>query len=136
MTRLKVKSYRYKIYFLKPRHVLVIFLFGVVSTLAHSLKIAGVVAQHIVKLNVVDLVAGFRLETLVDEGELFLGGKHLKVVEDGAEAGHVDKPTIRSVFVLVERFHQEAAVAHFGAQTLHSSVKHLFFVLIKHVLRV
>jgi hypothetical protein len=27
-------------------------------------------------------------------------------------------------------------VAHFGAQTLHSSVKHLFFVLIKHVLRV
>lgn len=129
-----MKNYRYKIYFLKPRHVLVIFLFGVVSTLAHSLKIAGVVAQHKVKLNVVDLVAGFRLETFVDKGELILGGKHLKVIEDGAEAGHVDEPTIRSVFVLVEWLHQEAAVAHFGAQTLHSCMQHLFFLFIKHVL--
>ena len=131
-----MKNYRYKIYFLKPRHVLVIFLFGFVSTLAHSLKIAGVVAQHIVKLNVVDLVAGFRLEALVDEGKLFLAGKHLKVIEDGAEAGHVDESTVRSVFVLVERLHQEAAVAHFGAQTLHSGVQHLFFVFIEYVLRV
>lgn len=102
----------------------------------HSLKIAGVVAQHKVKLNVVDFVASFRLETLVDERELTLGGKHLKVVEDGAEAGHVDEPTVGSVFVLVERLHQEAAVAHFGAQTLHSRVQHLFFLFIKHVLRV
>jgi hypothetical protein len=37
---------------------------------------------------------------------------------------------------LVERLHQEAAVAHFCAQTLHSGVQHLFFVFIEYVLRV
>jgi len=58
------------------------------------------------------------------------------VIKDGTETGHVDETTKRSVFILVEWFHQEAAVAHFGTQALHSSVQNFFFLFIKHALRV
>ena len=90
-------------------------------------------AQHKVEFHVVDLVRGLRLEPLVDQCEFGLASQQLEVVEDRAEAGHVDESAARPVLVLVVRLDQQPAVPHFGAQALHQAVQALLLVGGEHV---
>ncbi len=72
-------------------------------------------AENIIKLHVVDFVAGFSLKALVDESEFGICREQLKVVKNGAEAGHVNETTARFVFVLEEGLYQKASVANFSS---------------------
>lgn len=70
--------------------------------------------QYVVELYVVDFVARFRMEALVDECEFSFARLKPEVIKDRAEASHRDEAGRRLVLVLVEWLNEQAAVAHFG----------------------
>jgi len=52
------------------------------------LQVSRILAQYIVELNVVNLIASLRLEALVDETKLCLACLQLEVVHNLTEASH------------------------------------------------
>lgn len=53
--------------------------------------VSRVFSEDVIELDVVDLIGGFGLESLVNEGEFMLVAQKLNIVEDGAEASHGDE---------------------------------------------
>jgi hypothetical protein len=103
------------------------------SRLFSSFQVPGVVSEHVVELNVVDLVSGLRLEPLVDQCEFGFAGQQLEVIENRTEACHADEARSTLVLVLVERLDQQAAVANLRAKSLHKLIEVLLFACVKHV---
>lgn len=90
--------------------------------------VAGVVPEDVVELDIIDLVRGLRLETLLNDQQFLLGDLHAEVVEDGAEAGAGDETTAATILILEVRLDQQAAVLHICAQALQSCEQNLFLL--------
>lgn len=57
-------------------------------------------SEHMIELDVIDLIGCLGGETLLDDGVLFFRNSHLEVVEDRPEASEVDEPSSGAVLVL------------------------------------
>ncbi len=98
--------------------------------------VARVVSEHVVELNVINLVGCLRLESLLNNVQLLLVHLHAEIVKDGAEASECDEPTSASVLVLEVRLNQQASVLHICAQSLQALDQNFFFSSVQNILRV
>lgn len=98
--------------------------------------VARVVSEHMVKLDVVDLIRCLSLEAPLNDVELLLRHLHAEVVEDGAEASERNEAASALVLVLEVGLDQQAAVLHIGAETLEHGDENAFLRIIENVLRV
>ncbi len=98
--------------------------------------VARVVSQHVVKLNVINLVGCLRLETLLNNVQLLLAHLHAEIVKDGAEASECDETTSTSVLILEVRLDQQASVLHICAQSLQALNQNFLFSSVQNILRV
>ena len=98
--------------------------------------VARIVSKNMIKLDIVDLVVSFGLESL--EYNLVLLRTDLKFhcVKDRLEAGVSDESALATVLVLEEGLDQEAVVADEPAQTFQTAVQDDFLASREHVLRV
>jgi len=93
-------------------------------------------AQHIVELNVVDLVSCLGLEPCVKQSEFCFARVQLEVVHNLTEASHRNETAGALVLILEERLDQKAAEANLFAEALQGRVKLLLLLLVKHIKRV
>jgi len=92
-----------------------------------------IVLEHVVKLDVVDLVGGTSLESLVDELVLSVCYPQLHVVKDASESGVGHVTAVGPVFVLEERLDQQASVLHVSSDSAHDLVQLLGLPAWQHV---
>ena len=90
--------------------------------------IARVVSQDVVELDIIDLVGGLSLETLLNDVEFFCAHLHAEVIEDRSETSEGNEPTTALVLILEVRFDQKASVLDISAKTLKASHQNLFFL--------
>ena len=89
-----------------------------------------------VKLNVVDFVSSFSLESLLNNGVLLIWYLHPEVVKDGLEACEGDEACAVAVLVLEVGLDQDAAVSDVGSKALEASNQDTFLFIIQDVLGV
>ena len=93
-------------------------------------------SQHIVKLNIVDFVGSFSLESLLNDGVLRICNLHPEVVKDGLEACEGDEARVVAVLVLEVGLDQDAAVSDVGSKALEASNQDTFLCIIQDILGV
>ena len=80
--------------------------------------VSGVVSEHVVELDVVDLVGGLRLESLQNDGILLVGDLHAEVVEDRFETRECNKAGTILVFVLEVWLDQKTSIFNICSESL------------------
>ena len=80
--------------------------------------VSRVVSEHVVELDVVDLVGGLRLESLQNDGILLVGDLHAEVVEDRFETRECNKAGTILVFVLEVRLDQKTSIFNISSESL------------------
>ena len=83
-----------------------------------------------VKLNIVDFVGSFSLESLLNDGVLRICNLHPEVVKDGLEACEGDEARVVAVLVLEVGLDQDAAVSDISSEALEASNQDTFLCVI------
>ena len=98
--------------------------------------VSRVFSEDVIELDVVDLIGGFGLESLVNEGEFLLVAQKLNIVEDGAEASHGDESGSGAILVLEEGFDQESSESNLLSKSNEDGVEDLLFFGVQTILGV
>ena len=98
--------------------------------------VSRVFSEDVIELDVVDLIGGFGLESLVNEGEFLLVAQKLNIVEDGAEASHGDESGSGAILVLEEGFDQESSESNLFSKSNEDGVEDLLFFVVQTILGV
>ena len=93
-------------------------------------------SKYVVKLYVVDFVGGLGLESLQNDGVLFVANLHSEVVENRLETGEGDEARAALILVLEVWLDQEASVLDISAKPLEATNQHLLLSVVKNVFRV
>ena len=98
--------------------------------------VTRVVAQNVVKFDVVDLVGSLGLEAFHNDGVFLFAQLHSEVVENGSETGEGDEAGSAFVLVLEVGLDEETSVLDIYAESLEACNQNLLFCIVEYVLRV
>lgn len=98
--------------------------------------VSRVASQHVVELDVIDLVGSLGLEALEDDGIFLICDHHAEIVKDRSEASEGNESTAALILILEVRFDEETTVLDIGSKALEDSNKDLFFSSVQDILGV
>jgi len=98
--------------------------------------VSRVVSEHMIELDVIDLIGCLSGETALNDGVLFFRDPHLEVVEDRPEASESDEASSGAVLVLEVRLDQQSSVCDICSESGEAGNENSLLSLIEDILRV
>jgi hypothetical protein len=87
-----------------------------------------------VKLDIVDLILSFGLESFAYELEFGFTNKQLHGVKDSSESWSLYEPWVALVFVLEEGLHKQSSELHISSYSNQAVMQHLFLLVVQYIL--